>query len=68
VDLESALKITFRKLEVAKQLGGPTHKWDDNIKTKPTDTGCENMGWIHMIQIRVQWRNLVKTVLNFGVS
>jgi hypothetical protein len=44
VALENTLKITFRKLYVTKQLGGLRDKWDDNIKTKPTDTGFENMG------------------------
>jgi hypothetical protein len=27
----------------------------------------ENVNWIHLAQDRDQWRNLVNTVMNFGV-
>jgi len=32
------------------------------------ETGCKSMDWIHMAQDRIQWWDLVKTVMNFRCS
>lgn len=30
-------------------VGRPIFKWEDNIKTDLTYTGCENEDWIHLL-------------------
>jgi len=31
------------------------------------DVGCEDVDWIHLPEIRSQWRDLVNTVINHWV-
>jgi hypothetical protein len=49
----NAYRILMGKAEVKRPLGRPRRRWVDNIK---------------MAQDRDQWRALVNTVLNLGVS
>jgi len=37
----------------------------ENIKMELTETGYDNVDWIHLAQDREQWRALVNTVMNF---
>jgi len=30
------------------------HKWEDNIKIYLKEMGCEDVGWIHLVQNTVQ--------------
>jgi len=40
----------------------------DNIEMDLTETGCENVDWIHVAQDRVQCWTLEKTVLNLQIT
>jgi hypothetical protein len=35
-----------------------------NIKTDLRDISCEDIGWINLAQVRVQWLTLAKTLMN----
>jgi hypothetical protein len=37
----------------------------ENIKMELTETGYDNVDWIHLAQDREQWRALVNTEMNF---
>jgi hypothetical protein len=38
-----------------------------NIKTNLTEKDCEDVGWIHLAQHKVQWQALVNSVMSFLV-
>jgi hypothetical protein len=42
----------------------PRNTWDGNIKTDLTKLEYERVDWTHLYQECVQWRTLVKTVMN----
>jgi hypothetical protein len=39
----------------------------DNIKMDLREIGWDGFDWIHLAQVRGQWRALVNTVINFRV-
>jgi hypothetical protein len=41
---------------------------EDNIKVELKEIGRGNVGWIHVTQDRNQWRVLVITIMNSGLS
>jgi hypothetical protein len=41
---------------------------EDNIKRDLKETGCENVGCIHLAQDRIQRLAVPNVVMNFGVS
>jgi hypothetical protein len=43
-------KISVVKPEEKRLLGGPRGRWDDNIKMEIRETGCKNVGSIHLVQ------------------
>jgi hypothetical protein len=47
--------------------GGPTSKWEDNIKIDLQEVGCGGMGWIKLAQDRDRWWELVNVVMNLRV-
>jgi hypothetical protein len=44
---------------------GHSHISVDNIKM---DLKCDGVDWIHMVLDKVQWRPIVNTVTNLGVT
>jgi hypothetical protein len=48
-------------------VGRPRHRWVDNFKMDPRETGWGCMDLIDLAQERDQWRALVNTVMNFRV-
>jgi hypothetical protein len=42
-------------------------RWEDNIKTYIRETGYD-VDWIHVDQYRAQYRGLMATVMNVGIS
>jgi hypothetical protein len=56
------------KPERKKPLGGPGHRWKDNIKMGPQEVGCGGMGWIKLAQDKDRWHALVNTVMNLRVT
>jgi hypothetical protein len=38
----------MRKPEGRRLLGRPRHRWEDNIKMSPKQTGWEGVGWMQL--------------------
>ena len=55
------------KPEGKRPLGGPRHRWEDNIKMDLQEMGQGDMDWINLAQVRDRWRALVNTVMNHWV-
>jgi hypothetical protein len=55
----NAYSILVGKHEGKRQLRRPRHRWEDNIRTYLSETGWENVGWIHLVLDRDQWQALV---------
>jgi hypothetical protein len=55
--------ILFGKPKGKRQLGIYTCGWGNNIKICVKGIGCEDVNWILMVQGKVQWRELVNTVM-----
>jgi hypothetical protein len=66
-EIRSAYKILIRKPKRRRPLGIARHRWEDNIKTDLKEIECEDVGWIHLFQDRVQWQDLVNIVMNLQV-
>jgi hypothetical protein len=63
----SEYRISVRKLEGKRRLGGPRRRWEDNIKMDLREIGWGGMDWIGLAQDRDQWKALVNTVMNLRV-
>jgi hypothetical protein len=63
----NAYRILVGKPEGKRPLGGPKHRWLDNIKMD-LKTGWGGMDWIDLAQDRDQWRALVNIVMNLRVQ
>jgi hypothetical protein len=50
------------KSEGKKQLGRPRRICEDNIRMDLRVIGWENVDWMHLIQDRNHWRDVVNTV------
>jgi hypothetical protein len=44
--------------------GRPSRRWEDNIRMDLKGTGWEDVYLIHVAQYMVQWRTLLKTIMN----
>jgi hypothetical protein len=53
--------------EGKRSLGGPTRRWEDNIKMDFREIRIDGANWIRLAQGRVQWRAFVNTVMNLRV-
>jgi hypothetical protein len=51
-----------------RPLGKLSYTCVGNIKINHTGIGCGGMEWIDLTQGRDQWRALVNTVMNVGVT
>jgi hypothetical protein len=45
----------------------PISRWEDNIRMDLWETEWEDVGWMHLVQDRDQWRADVDTVMNLQV-
>jgi hypothetical protein len=63
----NACRILVGKPEGKRPLGGPRHRWVENIKMDLREVGWDDMDWIDMAKDRDQWRALVNTVMNLRV-
>jgi hypothetical protein len=64
---KNAYRILVEKPEEERPRGKPGRRWEDNIKLDVREIGWGGMDWIDLAQVRVQWRALVKTVMNLPV-
>jgi hypothetical protein len=55
------------KPEGKRPLGGPWHRWEDNIKMDLQEVECWGMDWIELAQYRDRWRALLNAVINLRV-
>jgi hypothetical protein len=53
--------------EGKRPLGRLRRRLEDNIKMDLREIGIDGSNWIRLAQDRVQWRALVKTVMNLRV-
>ena len=60
----NACKILIMKPEALRLLGRASCTWEDSIKMGAKETGWEGVNWIHVAQIRDQWRAVVNTAMN----
>jgi hypothetical protein len=61
-------RILVGKPEGKRPLGRPRRRWVDNIKTDLREIGWDGVDWIDLAQDRDQWRAVVNTVMNLGVT
>jgi len=47
-----------------KQFGRSRNRWEDNIRMDLREIGCEVVDWIHVAQVKDQWRTLVYIVMS----
>jgi len=52
---KSLYRVLVRKPEGKKSLGGPRHRWEDNIKMGLQEVGCGGMDWMELAQNRDRW-------------
>ena len=60
-------KVLVGKPEGKRPLGGPRHRWEDNIEKDLEEVGRGCGDWMELAQDRDRWRALVSTVMNFWV-
>jgi hypothetical protein len=60
-------RVLIGRPKVKRPLGGPRHRWEDNIKLDLREMGIDGANWIRLAQDRVQWRAFVSTVMNLRV-
>jgi hypothetical protein len=63
----NAYRILVGKPEGKRPLGRPRRRWVYNIKIDLSETGWDDVDWIHLAQDRDQWRAFVNTVMNLWV-
>jgi hypothetical protein len=61
------LKKFDRKIRREEPLGRPRRRWEYNIRLRLREIGREGVDWIHLVQERDQWQDLVNTVMNLRV-
>jgi hypothetical protein len=62
-----AYRVLVEKPEGKRLLGGPRHRWEDNIKMDHQGVGCEGMAWTDLVQDMARWRALVNAIMNLRV-
>jgi hypothetical protein len=60
-------RVLVGKPEGRRPLGRPRRRWEDNIKRDLLEVGGGCGDWMERAQNRVSWRELLSTVMNFGV-
>jgi hypothetical protein len=64
---KTAYRLLTRKPVGKRPLGGPRHRWVDNIKMDLVEIGWDCVDWSGLAQDRYKWRVLVNTVINLRV-
>jgi hypothetical protein len=64
---KNAYRILVGKPEGKRPLGGPRHRWVDNIKMVLREIEWGGMNWIDLAQDRDQWRALVNTIMKLSL-
>ena len=61
-------RVLLGKPEGRRPVGGPRHRWVDNIRVNLQEVGCGYVDWIGLAQGRDRWQTLVNAVMNFSGS
>jgi hypothetical protein len=51
-----------------RERGKPRYRWKVNMKVDLTEIGCKDVHWFHLPYDRVQWLDVVNTVMNLRVT
>jgi ribosome biogenesis protein Nip4 len=65
--VRGAYNILVERPEGRRPLGRPRRRWEDNIKMYLREIGFGAVDWIHLVQDRDRWRDVVNTVMNLRV-
>jgi hypothetical protein len=67
-EMRNSYKMQVGKPEGKRPLGRNRRRWEGNIRMDLGEIGWEGVvDWIHLAQVRDQWRAVVKTVMNLQV-
>jgi hypothetical protein len=61
------MRILLKLPEGKRTLGRPRRRWEDNIRMGLREIGWEGVDWMHLVQDRDQWRDVVNTMMNLRV-
>ena len=61
-------RVLVGRPEGKRPLGGPSRRWEDNIKMDLKEVGGGCGDWMELAQDRDRWRALVSTMRNLRVS
>jgi hypothetical protein len=53
--------------EGKRPLREPRHRWEDNIIMDVREIKLEGVEWMHVAQVKDQWRVLANTVINLRI-
>jgi hypothetical protein len=67
-EMRSSYKILVGKPQRKRQLERPRRRWEDNIRPDIREIGREGGNWMHLALERDQWRAVVNTVMNLGIT
>jgi hypothetical protein len=56
-------RVLVGKPKGERQLGKPSHRWEDGVKMDLREIGWAGVEWIHLAQDRDHWRALVNAVM-----
>jgi hypothetical protein len=60
--------IWWGKPEGKRPLGGPSHRWENNINILLQERVWKDMDSIHVAQNRDKWQDFVNTVITFQAA
>jgi hypothetical protein len=63
-DGRGVLRVLVGRPEGKRPLGGPRHRWEDNIKMDVQEVGRGCGDWMELAEDRGRWRALVSTVMS----
>jgi hypothetical protein len=64
VEMRNLYKVLARKPKGKRPPRRPKHRWEYDIRMYVREVGWEDLDWLHLTQVRDQWRVLVNTVIN----
>jgi hypothetical protein len=60
-------RVLVGKPEGKRPMGGPRHRWENNVNMNLQEVGCGGMDWIGLVQDRDRWQALVNAVMKLRV-
>jgi len=62
-EMRNAYNILVGKPEGKRPLES-RYRWEDNIRIDIREIGSDGVDWIHLSQVREQWRAVVNLIMN----